>query len=343
MNTKQLLLINLGGPRNENEIEKFLSDLLGDPLVFDLPLPEWFRYPLSQFIVKRRTPKVKSVYRAIGLNGGSPLVSETENQAKEIEKILKQKSKENWRVGVSMNCAYPALKEMQIESITPSKENWILPLFPHFSRSTTLSAAKIIQDKIGKDPQALEGWLGAFYHEPKYVAAIASLILDYFQGKLIKENFIQLDNSTEIVNWRSLPLIFSAHGIPLRLIKKGDTYRDEIETNFREITQELRMRGYEGETFLSFQSRVGPAKWTEPFTQDTIIELSKKGHKRMAVYPISFVSDHLETIVEIGQEFKHIAIENGVQEFYRIPAPGTYPKFIEFLVDLVLSRVEQWA
>lgn len=356
---KTVILINLGGPRNTNEIEKFLLDLFTDPLVFDLPIPEFFRIRLARFIAKKRAPKIAHAYRSMGFGGGSPLVDETLKQARSLQETLNSKTKENWNVIVSMACGYPHLSEISKE-VWNSKNTIILPLFPHYSRSTTMSIAKLVEKISGQCPaneldgscgnqcgynvkgkicpMNRKGFIAPFHKDKLFLESSADLILDYFTGKLSKDSFLHLDNTNEILDWKKLPILFSAHGIPIRLISKGDIYRNEIEENKKNITDALRKKGYEGEVFLSFQSRVGPAKWTEPNTINQLQDLGKKGIKRIAIFPISFVSDHLETLEEIGEGLKQIAFDSGIKEYYRIPAHGVYPKFIEALAELVLRN-----
>ncbi len=356
---KTVILINLGGPRNKDEIEKFLLDLFTDPLVFDLPIPEFFRIRLARFIAKKRAPKVAANYAAMGFGGGSPLFDETMKQANALEKVLITKTNQEWKVIVSMACGFPHMSEIPKETWT-SKDTIVLPLFPHYSRSTTMSIAKLIEkfsgqcptnQKIGSCgnscgyssvgkicPMDRKNFVAPFHTDPKFIESSVELILDYLNGRLLKKDFLHLDNTKEIPDWKNIPVLFSAHGIPIRLINKGDIYRNEIESNLKNITAELRKKGYQGEVFLSFQSRVGPAKWTEPNTIIKLKELGKTGIKRIAIFPISFVSDHLETLEEIGEELKHVANDSGIQEYYRIPAHGIYPKFINALSELVLKN-----
>ncbi|MBL0264742.1 MAG: ferrochelatase [Leptospiraceae bacterium] len=355
----KVTLINLGGPRNSEEIEQFLLDLFCDPLVFDLPLPEFLRIRLARFIARKRAPKVAHTYASMGFGGGSPLVDETNKQAKALEVCLQKKTGKDWKVQVAMACGYPNLRDLPKEDLIASKDNIILPLFPHFSRSTTMSIAKILEALTGQCPANIQdgscgnhcgsnkkggicpinrkGFIGQFHRYPEFLTATQNLILDYFKGKLKSEDFLHLDTKTGIPDWENITILFSAHGIPMRLIKKGDIYRKEIEENVKNLNELLIKSGFKGKTFLSFQSRVGPSKWTEPNTIDMLQHLGKEGYKRIAIFPISFVSDHLETLEEIGVQLKEIALASGVKEYYRIPAHGTYPEFINALASLVLK------
>lgn len=355
----KVTLINLGGPRNAEEIEQFLLDLFCDPLVFDLPLPEFIRIRLARFIARKRAPKIAHTYASMGFGGGSPLVEETEKQAKALAKALHKKTGKDWKVQIAMACGYPNLRDLPKEDLVVSADNIVLPLFPHFSRSTTMSIAKILEGLTGQCPANSQdgscgkhcgtqiqkaicplnrkGFIAPFHTHPKFLEATRNLILDYFKGNLKSDIFLHLDTKTGVPDWENITILYSAHGIPMRLIEKGDVYRKEIEANVNNLNELLSKSGFKGKTFLSFQSRVGPSKWTEPNTINMLQELGRAGHKRIAVFPISFVSDHLETLEEIGVQLKGIALDNGIKEYYRIPAHGTYPDFIDALADIILT------
>ncbi|BDA78189.1 hypothetical protein LPTSP3_g11190 [Leptospira kobayashii] len=335
---RKITLLNLGGPRTALEIETFLRDLFLDPYVFDLPLWEPLRQILAKYIAKKRAPKVRSTYESMGFGGGSPLVDETIKQTTAVVKVLNEKTSDEWFGQVAMACGYPNLKDILKKEDGPGPNHIWVPLFPQYSRSTVLSVAKIAESIIGKYPLDGNGWLQPFGLDTRFLDVSASLILDYFQGKLSENHFLHPDNTKGIEDWKTIDLVFSAHGIPMRLIRKGDTYVNEIETSVSEITKRLREKGFSGEVHLSYQSRVGPAKWTEPNTKTTLHELGRSG-KRIAVYPISFVSDHLETLEEIGVELRDLALESGASSYHRIPSFGTYPLFIDLLSDLILESV----
>lgn len=336
---RQVLLINLGGPQDSNEIEPFLRDLFRDPFIFDLPLWEPFRLRLADWIAKKRAPKVAELYAAMGFGGGSPLVSETKKQAQELKLALERKTNQTWSVDFGMTCGFPNIREFPKESITPSSKNYLIPLYPQFSRSTTLSTAKIIETQIDRCPMKLQGWIGAFGLSPDFIRLTSDFILDFFQGQLNPDSFLNFDSSVDggVEDWKNVDLVFSAHGIPMRLVNKGDQYVKSLETQVSGIESNLRKAGWLGKAILSFQSRVGPAKWTEPNTIEALKILGKE-KSRIAVYPISFVSDHLETLEEIGVELKEIAMGSGAKNYYRIPAFGTYQPFIDYLADLVISE-----
>ncbi|ULH27096.1 ferrochelatase [Leptospira weilii] len=336
----RILLINLGGPRDASEIEKFLIDLFEDPFVFDLPLPEWIRKPLGKWVAKKRVTKVAQTYKSMGLGGGSPLVLETSKQATAIAEALEKITGEEWEGNITMTCGYPDIRKLNQDSLIPTKRNILLPLYPHFSRSTVLSTAKLVEQTTKFCPVSYEGWVAPFHSSQAYLESIRDLILDFFQDKLNRKDFLHSDSFQSVSNWETIDLIFSAHGIPIRLIEKGDRYREEINSNVESLKQLLYEKGFRGKCHTSFQSRVGPSKWTEPNTITMLKQLGKNGIKRVAVYPISFVSDHLETLEEIGEQLRKIAYENGIVEYHRIPAPGIYPKFIEAMAKIGLESTQ---
>ncbi|TGK92701.1 ferrochelatase [Leptospira brenneri] len=337
MNHKQkktLILVNLGGPRTKDEIEVFLTDLFTDPFVFDLPLPEFLRLPLARFIAKKRTPKVTKIYESMGFGGGSPLVAETEKQAKSLEKLLNTKSSIQWTVKVAMTCGFPHISNPEFEK--PGSDTIYLPLYPQYSRSTVLSTLNHLEKKFKECPVGSGGFIPSFASDLEFHQITARFIAEFFTGLLRKEDFLHFPKEKPTTSWKESDLVFSAHGIPMRLIRKGDRYMQEIESSVEGITNELRKLGFQGNTHISYQSKVGPAKWTEPSSLSMIESLSKEG-KSILVYPISFVSDHLETLEEIGEQFKTLALESGAKSFTRIPAFGIYPPFIEFLAKKVIQ------
>lgn len=332
--SKTLVLVNLGGPRTSDEIEVFLRDLFSDPFVFDLPLPEFLRIRLARFIAKKRAPKVQTTYASMGFGGGSPLVSETEKQAERLETILNKLTKDTWKVIVSMTCGFPNIRDK--EFLKPGPNTIYLPLYPQFSRSTVLSTLAILENKFGECPVGSGGYVPHFGLEPKFHQITARFIYEYFTDQLNQAEFLHYPKEKPNCDWKDLDLIFSAHGVPMRLIRKGDRYMEELEDSIKRITEELRLFGYRGNVHLSYQSKVGPAKWTEPNTIETISTLANQG-KHIAVYPISFVSDHLETLEEIGEQFKELTWEKGGKSFVRIPALGVYQPFLEYLAERVIQ------
>lgn len=339
--SRRVLMVNLGGPRNADEIEKFLIDLLTDPLVVDIPVPEIIRHPLMRRVARKRVAKVAQNYAAMGFGGGSPLVQETSRQAQALQAELRLRQPDvDWHVDISMACGLPDIRNLSPARLSFNKENILLPLFPQFSRSTTLSLYRIIEKITRVCPAGTSGVVPPFHDNPAYLKATSQLILDFLQDKSDAEQFINLPTLPPIADWQKIDLLFSAHGIPMRLIKKGDRYVDAIKQNVHSLTGLLRAAGFKGQVHLAYQSRLGRARWIEPSTMDKLKELGAAGTRRIAIYPISFVSDHLETLEEIGVELRDIAHAAGIKNYHRIPAPGVYPPFIRALAELVLLQTK---
>lgn len=215
----------------------------------------------------------------MGFGGGSPLVSETNKQAAAITQTLKKITGETWESIVTMTCGHPNIRDIPREFMIPSNRNIIFPLYPHFSRSTVLSTAKLIEQNVGFCPLGAEGWVTPFHSSQIYLESILNLILDFFQGKLNQKDFLHSDSFRKVPDWKTIDLVFSAHGIPIRLIQKGDRYKEEIDSNVKNLKKLLYENGFLGKCHISFQSRVGPSKWTEPNTIQMLEGLGKKESK----------------------------------------------------------------
>ncbi|MCZ0899790.1 ferrochelatase, partial [Microcoleus sp. HI-ES] len=250
----------------------------------------------------------------------------TEEQATSLQELLQEKGQDA-RVYVGMRYWHPfteeaiaKIKRDRIEHLT------ILPLYPQFSISTSGSSFRQLEEMWGKDPAlkdiqytAIPSW----YQRPGYIQAMSELIAQ------------QLDHNP---NPDRVHIFFSAHGVPLSYVEEaGDPYQREIEDCTRLIMEHLNRSN---EHTLAYQSRVGPVEWLKPYTEDAITELAENGVQDLLVVPISFVSEHIETLQEIDMEYRELAEESGIKNFYRVPALNTHPVFIEALADLVIESIE---
>jgi ferrochelatase len=215
----------------------------------------------------------------------------------------------------------------ELKRAVPLDDIVLLPLYPHFSYATTLSSLKEWRRVYGSpDGRAKEHTVGQFYDHPLYIQAVVQRI-----GSILRQ-FRE--------SWR-IHLVFSAHGLPMSLVEKGDPYPKQIETTVR-LVCELGARQFGGwprTHVLCYQSRVGPAKWLQPPLTTTIERLGREGVKEMLVVPISFVTEHIETLHEINIEARADAAKFGIQTFRMMPAVGDSRLFIAALKDLVLRAV----
>lgn len=319
-----VLLLNLGGPDKLEDVRPFLYNLFSDPEIIRLPLP-WLQKPLAWLISTLRAKKSQKNYLEIG--GGSPLRRITEAQSQALGEFLTSRG-QDVKVYVGMRYWHPyteeAMAKIKADQIS---ELVILPLYPQFSISTSGSSFRVLEEMWSEDPNLARlnyTLIPSWYNHPKYLEAMAELI-----AKELK-SFPEPDQ---------VHVFFSAHGVPQSYVEEaGDPYQQEIETCTKLIMQKLnRPNPYT----LAYQSRVGPVEWLQPYTEDALHELGDQGVQNLVVVPISFVSEHIETLQEIDIEYREIAEEAGIKNFVRVPALNTDNKFIEALADLVTEALDK--
>lgn len=319
-----VLLLNLGGPDKLEDVGPFLFNLFSDPEIIRLPVP-WLQKPLAWLISSRRTKTSQENYRQIG--GGSPLRQITEEQGEALKAHLDSRGLDT-KVYVGMRYWNPFTEEAIAQIKRDNLEKLvILPLYPQFSISTSGSSFRLLKQIWESDPELQKlpyTVIPSWYEHPDYLGAMADLI---------KEQLDQFENPDQV------QIFFSAHGVPLSYVEEaGDPYQREIEDCTRRIMATL---GRPNPHTLAYQSRVGPIEWLKPYTEDALEELGEKGVKQMAVVPLSFVSEHIETLQEIDIEYREIAEEAGITDFRRVPALNTHPQFIQSLSYLVTDALDQ--
>ncbi len=319
-----VLLLNLGGPEKLEDVRPFLFNLFSDPEIIRLPFP-WLQKPLAWFIATSREKKSQENYKHIG--GGSPLRRITDEQAVALQGKLLEKGLDV-KMYVGMRYWHPFTEEaialLKRDRITRLV---ILPLYPQFSISTSGSSFRLLEQIWQADPSLQEidyTVIQSWYDRAGYLRAMADLIAQ------------ELDQTP---NPEKVHIFFSAHGVPQSYVEEaGDPYQQEIEDCTRKIIETLKRSN---EHTLAYQSRVGPVEWLKPYTEDAIPELAKQGVNDLLVVPISFVSEHIETLQEIDMEYRELAQESGIHNFYRVPALNTHPVFIEDLADLVIESLNK--
>jgi ferrochelatase len=322
-----VLLLNLGGPERIQDVAPFLYNLFSDPEIIRLPIPALQR-PLAWLVSTLRSSKSQDAYRSIG--GGSPLRRITEHQARELQSLLRQRAIDATTY-VAMRYWHPftesAVADIKADAI---EEVVVLPLYPQFSISTSGSSFRELQRLRQADLQFSKlpiRCIRSWYDHPGYIQAMVGLIAQSIQ---------QADDPTKA------HVFFSAHGVPKSYVDEaGDPYQREIEACTRLIMAELEKTLEQANPFtLAYQSRVGPVEWLKPYTEDALKDLGKSGVRDLVVVPISFVSEHIETLEEIDLEYAEIAHEAGISNFLRVPALNTNPTFISGLADLVTLALE---
>jgi ferrochelatase len=318
-----VLLLNLGGPEQIEDVRPFLYNLFSDPEIIRLPFP-WMQKPLAWLISSLRSKKSQANYMEIG--GGSPLRGITEEQAIALHKSLQDKG-QDVQVYIGMRYWHPFTEEAIARIKRDGVEQLvILPLYPQFSISTSGSSFRLLE-KIWTDDPSLAPQehtvIPSWYQRPGYLQAMAQLIARELDG---------FENPDQV------HIFFSAHGVPVSYVEEaGDPYQHEIEECTRLIVQTLNRPNRHT---LAYQSRVGPVEWLKPYTEDAIASLAAEGINDLLVVPISFVSEHIETLQEIDMEYREVAEEAGIENFHRVPALNTHPVFIEDLADLVVEAID---
>jgi protoporphyrin/coproporphyrin ferrochelatase len=320
-----IVMFQLGGPDSLDAVEPFLLNLFLDPDIIPMGPLGFLRRPLAKLISSRRSIPVRGKYAEIG--GRSPIGTLTERQRGALVEAL---SNEIDPVAViAMRYWYPLTAEA-VESLrkaAPLDEIVLLPLYPQFSYATTLSSFKEWRRVYGQPKGGPpERTVSQFYDHPLYIQALAQRI-----GSVLR----QFTDSSRI------HLIFSAHGLPMSLVEKGDPYPNQIEATVRLVCEEgsRQYPGWPQTHLLCYQSRVGPSKWLQPPLTATIERLGTEGVNEMLVVPISFVTEHIETLHEINIEAREDAKKFGVEVFRMMPAVGDSPLFIAALKDIVLRAV----
>jgi ferrochelatase len=315
-------LIQLGGPDSLEAVEPFLLNLFLDPDIIPLGPLGILRRPIAKLISSRRAPHVAEKYAEIGRR--SPIGELTERQRTRLRDALASYIEPI--IVTAMRYWHPLTSEAvdALRQMGPLDEIVLLPLYPHYSYATTLSSLKewgrIYGKPHGGPPVRT---IDHFYDHPLYIRALVHRI-----GSMLR----QFAESAKI------HLIFSAHGLPMSLVEKGDPYPEQIGKTVRMVC-ELGAKEYSGwprTHVLCYQSRVGPSKWLQPPLTETIERLGHEGVREMLVAPISFVTEHIETLHEINIEAREDAKKAGVEKFRMMPAVGDSPLFIAALQDLVL-------
>lgn len=307
-----VVLLSMGGPDSLEAVEPFLRNLFSDPDIF--PMPRLLQKPLAYLIAKVRSKKTRHYYEIMG--GKSPQKDQTLQQAKALQEALG----ENFKVVVAMRYWHPftheALQELFKEEIS---QIVLLPMYPQFSRTTTGSSFNEFFRVYEKSnfPKVRVLKVLSYHDHPLYIEALADLI----------KNNLPDDDAY---------ILFSAHSLPVKVIEEGDPYKDQTEETVRLVMEKIPGFPYS----LSYQSKVGPMKWLEPFTDRKIKELACKGVKNLVLVPISFVSEHSETLYEMDHVYRDLALRAGIEKFIRVPTLRTHPKFIEALKDVVCDIIK---
>jgi ferrochelatase len=307
-----VFLMNLGGPRSLDEVKPYLRDLFGDPLVISAPFGP-FRPLFARLISHLRAPASAEKYQLIG--GRSPLVEETEAQARALQAALGPA----FTVHLAMRCGHPSTGEGIRDALAAGAEQAIsLPLYPQFANATTTSSLREMRRLWPREKPLFE--ICSYPDHPRYLEASAATLRDAIVH-------VKPENRDRLL------VVFSAHGLPMSHVKKGDPYPQEVEASARGTAERAGVKDFQ----ITYQSRVGPAKWLGPDTSQWLEENARG--RAVVTHPIAFVSEHLETLYDMDILAADAARKGGAIEYHRAAAVGVHPEFTGALADLVRSTL----
>jgi ferrochelatase len=309
-----VLLLNLGGPERLEDVRPFLLNLFSDRQIIRLG-PAFLQRFIARFIAYRRAPKSMANYQRIG--GGSPIRAKTEEQAMSLERALADDGL--FTVRACMRYWHPyageALREMAAAQV---QQLVALPLYPHYSIATTGSSLIDLQRQMERMRMEIPlGSIQAWPDQPQFIACLGS----------------RIQQEMAIFAGEPVEVVYSAHSLPVQFIREGDPYVEHLQQSIRALEG---LTGVKGR--LCYQSRSGPVEWLGPALPEVIQELARQGKRNVLVVPISFVSDHVETLYEIDIEYRQLAEGLGLR-FAVTKALNADPLFIEGLRTLVLEAV----
>ena len=308
-----VIVYNLGGPDKLEDIRKYLFNLFYDVLI----IPNPFKWILAKFISYRREKTAKAIYSNLG--GRSPLLKETLDQQKSLQESLNSEREYDYKVFTAMQCWKPEFKDILDKVIEFNPDKIItIPLYPQFSSVTTGVSIR----KISRDFRKYKGKITnicCYYNEDKFIESHSELIFT--------------TNNIEKLNTGKYRILFSAHGLPQLLVDRGDPYQFQIEEMVGKIVEKTGVKNLDWK--ITYQSRVGRIQWLKPDTEEEIIRAGLE-KKSLIIVPISFVSEHVETLVELDIEYKRIADKYNI-DYIRITTLRTNKMYMEMLKDLTIK------
>jgi ferrochelatase len=322
-----IVMLNLGGPATLDDVEPFLLELFADREIVQLPFQRW----LGPFIARRRTPKVRGLYAAIG--GGSPILRYTEAQGRGMVARLDRLSPETapHRFYIAFRYTRPrsddALRMMRADGV---RRAVAFTQYPQFSCSTTGSSLNELWRAAARTGlrDAFE-WsiLDRWPVHPSFIEAMTETVRDGL------DQFAPADREKALI-------LFSAHSLPLDVIERGDSYPQEVGASVQRVVEHL---GASNPYLLAYQSDVGPVRWLGPSTAQVLRRLGARGQKHVLVVPIAFTSDHIETLSELDREYGEVAHQAGITQYRRAPALNDRPRFLDALAEMVRDHLKSGA
>ncbi|MBN2431136.1 MAG: ferrochelatase [Acidobacteria bacterium] len=308
-----VLLLNMGGPRRPGEIEAYLRRIFSDRDMIAMPGGHFYQDRLAKIIAARRAPRVAERYGLIG--GASPLDTETRKQATGLARLL------DCPVTYAMRYIEPFIPQAlaDLNGERPRKVV-VIPLYPQYSRATTLSAIREFRRHAGNRPHV---FVEDHHDHPGYIAALA---------ELAAQSLARLENGGK------RHTLFVAHSIPRKAVVAGDPYVAQTEATVRAVTERLSL---DGAWSLAYSSRVGPVRWQGPSLEEELARLAGENVRQLVVVPVSFVAENLETLYDLDHVFRQQCAAAGISRLERVPALGDSPRYLAALADLAATAARK--
>jgi len=303
---RAILLMNMGGPNNLDEVKLFLNNMFNDKRIIGAPQP--IRFFIAKMIIKQRLEEAKSNYAHLG--GKSPIVDYTNQLIEKLEPLVD--------ASVHMVMRYtPPFSIDVLKNLKDADEIYAIPMYPHHSSTTTLSSMDDLDKSLSKlDINAKIKTIDSYYAEPNYIKSVT---------ERIKETLGDSDAS-------EFELIFSAHGLPEKIIQKGDLYQKHIRRSVYHARKILMSEGINFfNTHLAYQSRLGPMEWIKPYLEYKLMKLKKK---KVIIVPIAFTVDNSETEFELEIQYREKAEEMGIKDYRVAKAPNSHRDFVKCIVNI---------
>ncbi len=317
-----VILFNLGAPDRPESVRPFLYNLFNDPAILDLPAP--FRPLLAQIIATRRSALARDIYAKLG--GGSPLLANTVAQSEALKAALSDLGRVE--VVTAMRYWHPMTDAAAAElARLDVDEVVLLPLYPQYSASTTGSSLRAWHDAAARRRISTHTRAICCYPtEPGFIGAVAALVRPAYE------------RAQAVFSAKPPRVLFSAHGLPKKMVERGDPYQAQVEMTAAAVVKALAIPGLDWQ--ICYQSRVGPLEWIGPYAETEIARAGQEGVP-LVVVPIAFVSEHSETLVELDITYRDEARKKGVPFYERVPTVGTHPRFIAGLARLVRDALKR--
>jgi ferrochelatase len=299
--------MNMGGPNNLDEVELFLNNMFNDKRIINAPKP--IRSVIAKLITWKRKDEAKSNYNLIG--GKSPIIKYTQSLIEKLQMTVRDAS-----VHMVMRYTSPFAADV-VEELKDVDEFYAIPLYPHYSKTTTLSSYDDLNESFKRF--GIKGKLktiDSYFDDAYYINAIVERIKDTLAD----------DKASDY------EMIFSAHGLPKKIIEQGDSYQDHIVQNVYYVNEALKKAGIDfHNTHLAYQSRLGPLEWLRPYLDDKLASLEKK---KVIICPIAFTIDNSETEFELDIEYREIAQSLGFEDYRVAKAPNDHPEFVKCITNI---------